>query len=74
VPARYQDISNQPAAIISCQVDRGKALLAGIHPEYTAASITSSTPGHQEFARLISESEQERLNLWHFIRSIASVG
>lgn len=33
--ARYNDINEFPSAIISCQVGEGRALLSGVHPEYS---------------------------------------
>ncbi len=34
--ARYADIQQQPAAIVKCNVGRGRAILSGVHPEYSA--------------------------------------
>lgn len=34
--ARYQDLKNQPKAIIQCQIGKGMALLSGVHPEFSA--------------------------------------
>lgn len=33
VLSRYEDIEKKPAAIVLCQVGKGKAVLSGIHPE-----------------------------------------
>lgn len=35
VLAKYADIYEQPAAVVLCQVGRGKVLLSGVHPEYS---------------------------------------
>ncbi len=39
VIAAYQDLDGNPPAIISCSIGAGKAILCGVHPEYSAASI-----------------------------------
>ncbi|MCE5316846.1 MAG: BPL-N domain-containing protein [Parachlamydia sp.] len=39
VLARYQDLPTQPAAIVECAVGKGRAILCGVHPEYSAESI-----------------------------------
>lgn len=46
--ARYQDIPNLPAAIVQCEVGKGKAILSGVHPEYCTQHIENleSTPKH----------------------------
>lgn len=36
VLARYEDIPSHPAAVIECSVERGKAILSGVHVEYSA--------------------------------------
>lgn len=36
--AHYSDIENQPAAIVQCSVGKGRAILSGVHPEYSAYS------------------------------------
>lgn len=33
--ARYADIEEQPAAIVKCNVGNGRAVLSGVHPEYS---------------------------------------
>jgi biotin--protein ligase len=37
--ARYNDIENNPAAIIKCNVGRGCSILSGVHIEYSYKSI-----------------------------------
>lgn len=39
VIARFQDLPEQPAAIVACSVGKGCALLSGVHPEYSADFI-----------------------------------
>lgn len=40
VLARFQDIAEKPAAIVACTVGKGCAILSGVHPEYSAESVT----------------------------------
>lgn len=46
--ARYQNLPLLPAAIIQCQVGKGKAILCGAHPEYCTPHLENldSTPVH----------------------------
>lgn len=41
IVATYQDLPHSPAAIVSCQIGKGKAVLCGVHPEYVADAIPS---------------------------------
>jgi glutamine amidotransferase-like uncharacterized protein len=41
VLARYQNIPHAPAAIIECQIGLGKAILSGVHPEYSALDLAN---------------------------------
>ncbi len=36
VLARYSDIEGAPAAVVECVIGEGRALLSGVHPEYSA--------------------------------------
>lgn len=37
--ARYSDLKDSPAAIVECSVGKGKAILSGVHPEYSYEHI-----------------------------------
>lgn len=39
VLARYEEIDGNPAAIISCLVGKGRALLSGVHLEYSSQDV-----------------------------------
>ncbi len=40
--ARYQDLPQQPAAIIECLIGKGSAILSGVHPEYPLPHCAAS--------------------------------
>lgn len=42
--ARFYDLPDQPAAIIECSVGKGRAILSGVHPEYSSESFQSRDP------------------------------
>lgn len=52
VIGRYADISGRPAAALLCKVGKGKALLSGIHPEYSLPSLAIRFSQRDEWARL----------------------
>ncbi|KAG0198597.1 biotin holocarboxylase synthetase [Mortierella sp. GBA30] len=77
VLAWYSDNSHNPtqsgeqpaeakAAMVSCQVGRGIALLTGIHPEYDAAHLDAANPEYGPLPNVVSmllQQEQERIQL-----------
>lgn len=36
VIARYREVASQPAAVIHCTIGKGRAVLCGVHPEYSS--------------------------------------
>jgi len=48
VLARYDDIPGKPAAIIECTVGEGRAILSGVHPEFTLDSLPVQSPQSKE--------------------------
>lgn len=58
---RYSDIEGLPAAIIQCSVGSGKALLCGVHPEYSADhTLTRRFFSEQHFSALQAIEGQRR--------------
>ena len=51
--ARYQDIPDQPAAVIECQVGKGLAILSGVHPEYSIPICQKSEQQRKELFVLL---------------------
>lgn len=65
VIARYADIPGCPAAIIECLAGKGKAVLCGVHPEYSAKTIkVSQDPYLQALLPKLEAIEQERKDLF----------
>jgi len=65
VIATYADIPDCPAAIIECSVGNGKALLCGVHPEYSAKTIkVSQDPFLQKLLPELGAIEKERKDLF----------
>lgn len=65
VIANYSDLPGEPAAIIECQVGKGKALLCGVHPEYSASQLKGAKdPYLQKLIPQLDQIEQERKELF----------
>ncbi|KAF9579606.1 biotin holocarboxylase synthetase [Lunasporangiospora selenospora] len=79
VLATYHDVANDEdqgrgaeadkkkrASIIACQVEKGLALLSGVHPEYDAAHLDAANPEYGPLPNVVSRllsSDQERVVL-----------
>jgi biotin--protein ligase len=71
VLGRYSDIEGEPAAIVQCRVGIGKALLCGVHPEYSALNIVSSHSfTEKQLAELLSIEHQRRQLFADLLRSV----
>ena len=64
VLARYHDIPGDPAAILECKVEKGLAILSGIHPEYSASYLSCS---RKRLLPWLSDIEALRKRLFKFI-------
>jgi biotin--protein ligase len=62
VIARYEDLAEKPAAIIRCQVDKGIAILSGVHIEYSYRGIDERYA--KPLAEALSEVENVRQQLF----------
>ncbi len=62
--ARYQEVVDQPAAIIQCKVGKGKALLCGVHPEYSALFAVKPTCFSEDQKLKLQEIETTRRRLF----------
>lgn len=65
VLACYRDIIDQPAAIIQCYVGRGRAILCGVHPEYSGYSAVSKDPFFTSLLPQLQQIEAERKALFN---------
>ncbi|NGX42215.1 MAG: hypothetical protein K940chlam7_00492 [Chlamydiae bacterium] len=62
--ARYHDIPHTPAAIVQCKVGKGRAILSGVHPEYSASHLTSLKTTAPNILSQLDESEHFRKKLF----------
>lgn len=66
VLAHYTDIKEKPAAIVSCSVEKGRAILCGVHPEYSARHLSEKYLGKQLYDSL-QKVELERRALFRLL-------
>ena len=60
VLARYAELPGAPAAILSCRVGAGVAVLSGVHPEYSIHSFRGASPELSAIHGALSEHETSR--------------
>ena len=60
--ATYEDHPQKPAAIIECNVGKGKAILSGVHPEYNIDRVQSA--GTEELFTILSNYSKKSYNLF----------
>lgn len=56
----YSDLENSPAAIVLCQVGKGKAALTGVHLEYSAPYLYRFNPYLEPIYPLLQQGEESR--------------
>jgi glutamine amidotransferase-like uncharacterized protein len=60
VLARYQDLPNQPAAIVKTKVGAGTAVLSGVHFEYDPALLNRDDKYLPSIITALEQHQQER--------------
>lgn len=60
----YVDIAGYPPAIIECQVGKGRAILSGVHPEYSAYHMGSDQYFDKNHITLLENIENKRRSLF----------
>lgn len=60
----YVDIDGYPPAIIECQIDKGRAVLSGVHPEYSACHMGSHDYFDKNDITLLENIENKRRTLF----------
>jgi glutamine amidotransferase-like uncharacterized protein len=60
VLSSYLELEQDPAAVISCQVGKGKAVLSGVHLEYRAAALHRNNPYIDRVRHLLEKGEARR--------------
>lgn len=68
VLSRYLELENQPAAIIECAVGKGKAVLSGVHLEYSFPHLSSTQdPYLKQIFPQLKKDEPLRRNLFRHL-------
>ncbi len=55
--ARYEDLPGQPAAIISCKVGKGKAILSGVHMEVSPEKMSCGSDNLAQIRTVLLKTE-----------------
>lgn len=64
VLARYRDLPDSPAAIVECSVGKGKAILSGVHPEYSYHYIDQIPTIPKKVLNTLKGAESDRQTLF----------
>lgn len=67
VLANYADIEGNPAAIISCRVNKGKAVLSGVHLEFNPQYLSRESPYINRIYPLLERGDEKRRALFRSI-------
>lgn len=62
--ATLADMKNNPATIIECQVEKGKAILMGIHLEYSYQALKPEEQKNKSFYQTLKINEEKRQQLF----------
>uniref|UniRef100_A0A2C9L0H1 Biotin-protein ligase N-terminal domain-containing protein n=1 Tax=Biomphalaria glabrata TaxID=6526 RepID=A0A2C9L0H1_BIOGL len=57
----YSSLENKPAAVVSCQMGKGTAILSGVHLEYPVKLLHKDDPHILQWLPVLSLSEEKRL-------------
>ena len=72
VLGRYAELKNNPAAVVSCAVGKGRALLSGVHLEYCLSDLTVDNPYHDHIVPKMKKTEAQGRRL--FLEAIEHLG
>jgi len=61
--ARYSELEKEPPAIVVCPFGKGKAVLSGVHFEYSACSLPADNVYIQRILPFLEQSEKRRTSL-----------
>lgn len=64
VLSSYVDLNEKPAAVVSCKIGKGEAILSGVHLEFSASFLTRSTPRMQHLIPLLESAEEKRREIF----------
>ena len=65
--ARYADLPGRPAAIVVCQIGKGKAILSGVHPEYNSKHVETDDTHLKRLVPEMAIAEEGRRQLFRSI-------
>jgi len=74
VLSSYLELEGDPAAVISCQIGKGKAVLSGIHLEYSAPALHRDNPYIQKIYGLLEKGELQRREAFRETLTHLSIG
>ncbi len=60
VLSSYLELEGDPAAIISCEIGKGKAVLSGVHLEYSVLALHRNNPYIERIYTLLEKGENQR--------------
>jgi glutamine amidotransferase-like uncharacterized protein len=60
VLSSYLELEGDPAAIISCKIGKGKAVLSGVHMEYSTPALPRNNPYIERIYKLLETGEIQR--------------
>jgi glutamine amidotransferase-like uncharacterized protein len=69
----YRDLESSPAAIVDCKVGRGRALLTGVHLEYSVEHLHRSNPYIERIFTFLQKGEKARKKIFREMLQIANI-
>lgn len=73
VLSSYLELKGDPAAIISCNIGKGKAVLSGVHLEYSTSALARQNPYIEKIYELLEAGENQRRKVFKEILSHLSI-
>lgn len=73
VLADYAELEENPAAIVMCDVSKGKALLSGVHLEYGLQALTEGNPYLDRIYPLLKKTDNARRQIFREILTHAGL-
>lgn len=71
--ATYEHIAGKPAAIVYCPFEKGRAILSGVHIEYSSKSLSPGNAQIESIYPALQETEEKRRTLFREMLKALSV-
>lgn len=71
--ATYEHLVNKPAAIVYCPFEKGRAILSGVHIEYSSKFLIPNNPQIEKIYPTLKETEEKRRALFREMLKSLSV-